>query len=494
MPLRTGAKHPVVLSLPGRSLQRWHLALMQALRMRGHPVGIDMADVAIAGVPGLDLVRSLDKILYNARLCDKTDMAGGVGAHEFEGQDPIENPAVVLDCTGSSALGGCPVLQPFFDGSTDAHGLIEALIDNRPPRIGWQRKSDGNLIHSGTAAIAASHILSQSFSETLARLASMAPTAILNAGNVGAVPSAKSDIVSGSSALLAHSASTIAGRLLKRLTRSLKKGRQWNIGWRHVAEGRGLVATGHFSPGAYRWLPRTTASYVADPFPFSHGGRTWLFCEEFPFATGKGIISVAECADDGTPGPMRPVLETGCHLSYPAVFAQGDTVFMIPETTGNRTLELYRADPFPDRWVLHAVLANDVYWGDATLFSHEGRLWLAATTMDAGATDRDSLSLFYSDRLGGDWTPHARNPVLVDASGARPAGWIEQCADGLHRPGQDCSGGYGWGLSVSRIDRLDTEHYAETRIAQFPPPASLAATGFHTVNRAGTFEVIDAIL
>lgn len=507
--MATGRDTPVTLRLPGRSLRRWHLALAQILSARGHRVAVTMAACGTPDIAGLGVVRMMDITLYNARLQGEADFAGTLPEAAFSSFRTPNEGGLTLDCTETDPTSAAPdVLVPMFDGCPDVRGILTALVDDRAPQIGWRRAGDGAMVAAGTAAIARRHVLTQSFSETLARLVSMAPAAVIRASNpapalaqVPAVAPLAAGFGTGggeagslTAGIGRHAARALTERLMGRLTRSLTDAAQWNIGWRMVEEGQGILATATLPVGDFRWLPRSPRAYYADPFPFVHAGKTWLFCEEFPFATNKGIICVAECADDGTPGPMVPVLETSCHMSYPAVFEHEGEILMMPETTGNRTLELYRADPFPHRWVRHSVLMSDVYVGDATLFRHDNRVWLAATTDDNGATDRDSLSLYHAPKLGEAFTPHPLNPVVVNVCGARPAGWLERCADGLRRPGQDCTGGYGWGLAIARIDQLDTETYRETQIAAFPPPASLKASGLHTVNRAGRFETIDAIL
>ena len=51
---------------------------------------------------------------------------------------------------------------------------------------------------------------------------------------------------------------------------------------------------------------------------------------------------------------------------------------MIPETSANRTVEIYRATSFPDRWTLEDTLLEGVSASDATLVERDGRLWLFA--------------------------------------------------------------------------------------------------------------------
>lgn len=494
----------ITLRLPHADVRRWHLALARELSARGHHVGVVWSQLGAPAVSGMALLGSLEKTLYSVVL-DDADRYDLPVVHTALAAFPARQASdLVIDCCGLPLEGAQPVptMQPVFSGFLNEAGLIECLCDERPPLVGWRRANDGTLLVGGPTAITAPHILTQGLSETLSRLVSMASRAVdeidrANGQTSGQASGSAQDARLSSTGMVRvgiRSAKIVGERILQRLTRKITTAAQWNIALRPAVSGAGIVETGQLALDGFAWLPRDSTRYFADPFPFEFEGRRVLFCEEFPYATGKGIISVADIAADHSCGPMRPVLECDCHLSYPDVFHHDGQIWMIPETTGARTLELYRADPFPDRWTLHAILAEDVYFADATFFTHGGLCWIAASTVEHGTSDRDGLSLFHADRLEGPWTPHPLNPVLVDVFGARPGGWLEKCADGLRRPSQNCDGGYGRGLTISRVEHLDRESYRETQLVRLLPPAEIGATGLHTVNRAAGIEVIDAIL
>jgi hypothetical protein len=83
----------------------------------------------------------------------------------------------------------------------------------------------------------------------------------------------------------------------------------------------------------------------------------------------------------------------------------------------------------------------------------------------------------------------------VDARAARPAGAVWTRGGALYRVAQDCATHYGAALTIARIDRLDTEGFAQTVVARLPPRtdwrARHAAIGTHTLNQGGGFEAID---
>ena len=67
---------------------------------------------------------------------------------------------------------------------------------------------------------------------------------------------------------------------------------------------------------------------------------------------------------------------------------------MMPESGQTRTLELYRADPFPFRWTLERVLLSGVEIADATPFAWNGDWWLSATGGETAGASWDRLSLY----------------------------------------------------------------------------------------------------
>ena len=233
----------------------------------------------------------------------------------------------------------------------------------------------------------------------------------------------------------------------------------------------------------------------ADPFLVERAGQRYVFIEEYPFATRRGRIACLTLDAAGKVVSNQTLLEKPYHLSYPFVFEHDGEWYMLPESSGNRTVDLYRCTRFPDQWVFVKTLLRDVRALDATLFEHEGRWWLFANiTEDEGVTTStwDSLYLFHAeDPLSEKWIRHPLNPVVTDVRSARPAGRIF-CRDGkLFRPSQDSSRRYGYGLRLNRILTLSTTEYAETCEETLLPPRGRNILATHTLNFAGDWTIID---
>jgi hypothetical protein len=237
------------------------------------------------------------------------------------------------------------------------------------------------------------------------------------------------------------------------------------------------------------WKP---GHLYADPFLFEYDGRHHLFCEEIPPGSNRGVISHTVLPVDGTvAAPPEPVLTASHHLSYPCVFSHEGEVFLIPETSDVRRVELYRAIDFPSVWQREAILLDGLVASDATLLAHDGRLWLFVGVAVPHATLLDELYLFSASAPQGPWQPHPSNPVVSDVRCARPAGAIRSWGSRLVRPAQDGSRRYGGAVSFRAIDELTTRHYAEHEIARLEPRDLGSARATHTYAADGRFEAID---
>jgi hypothetical protein len=189
---------------------------------------------------------------------------------------------------------------------------------------------------------------------------------------------------------------------------------------------------------------------------------------------------------------VKVVLECDYHLSYPFLLEWQGDVYMIPETRGNRTIEMYKAKNFPYSWEHAAVLIPNVTAADSTLLQYEGKWWLFA----AGATDKSSpdheLFLYCADSPLGPWRAHPKNPIVSDPRHARPAGKLYVKDGKLIRPGQDSSANYGGAIQLHQVNVISETEYQETTLARITPAWLPGALGTHTLNQSSKFQVIDA--
>lgn len=294
----------------------------------------------------------------------------------------------------------------------------------------------------------------------------------------------------------AETAAPVAARRLPRITARAVRRRiewqrceeQWLLAVRAPRSASGYPTdtegfTPVFPPGDRSW---------ADPFlAVSETGDRYVFFEDQPHDTRKAVISCAEIDATGLLTAPVTVLERDYHLSYPLVFKQDNDWFLLPESSENRTVELYRATRFPTDWELDRVLLEGIHAADATPVVHAGRTWIFVSTETSTGYPTDAVSLFWAESLTGQWHPHPLNPVVSDVHASRPGGRIIRRDDRLIRPAQDGSRGYGSGLVFMEITQLTPTEYHERPLARIAGDWLSGSTGAHHYDADGVVEVID---
>jgi len=231
--------------------------------------------------------------------------------------------------------------------------------------------------------------------------------------------------------------------------------------------------------------------FWADPFVAERDGRKFIIFEELSTETSRGHLVAIEIRANGEVGEPVDIMRSEHHLSYPFLFEFGDSLFMVPECGDSGRVEVFRCEQFPDRWVPHAVLLDGVRAFDPTLIEHDGLWWMFVTIQHDGNSASDELHLFYANGPFDEWTPHPLNPVRLDVRAARPAGALFRRNGKLFRPAQDCSGRYGWAISIQEVLRMTTEEYAEVEVRRISADWAADGLGTHTVNQANGVTVYD---
>lgn len=258
----------------------------------------------------------------------------------------------------------------------------------------------------------------------------------------------------------------------------------WRSLWSRAEWGVGLLDP----QGRAHSLHRERSVTLADPFPFVHQGREWLFFEEQrpgnPGRIRAGVVEGGSLTEKVDPIDLGPT-----HRSWPNVFDHDGDVWMLPESGADGEVALWRCRSFPDRWQKERVLLTGASWTDPVLFEESGLWWLFVSA--AGPSPHahsDSLHLFHSvDPWRAPFAPHPWNPVSIGVVGSRPAGRLFREGNRLVRPAQDGSGRYGRALVFQSIDRLTPTEYRESPWRRMGPPPG--HVGIHTWNHgdAGTY-------
>jgi hypothetical protein len=287
-----------------------------------------------------------------------------------------------------------------------------------------------------------------------------------------------------------------AGRfILRKLTRSAQlrltsrgKG-EWFIAMR-PNKGASIIGPGPLDLTGFTniALPPGVAA-MADPFLWEAGGRDYLFFEELATGSLRGRLACVEVFENGSCSEMKIILDRPFHLSYPCILPCGGELFLLPESSEAKTVELYRFSRFPWEVELVSTLAENIPLVDTTPLFHEGRWYFFTSTLQPFM---EGL-LFWADRLDGPWKLHPASPVSISVRNSRSAGNLFWKDGRLFRPLQDCSVRYGYAIQVNEVTRLTPNEFEEHKVAYIPPSWRPNLFGTHTWNENPKFQVIDGI-
>jgi hypothetical protein len=245
---------------------------------------------------------------------------------------------------------------------------------------------------------------------------------------------------------------------------------------------------GHFqsiaSPFGINW---------ADPFVIQRDGKTFLFVEELNATEYKGYIVALEMGEKGEIVQSWKILEKKYHISYPFIFEWNNQLYMIPETSADRTIQLYRCDRFPDKWTFIMNLMENVVAMDTTLFHHAEKWWMFTSICESECFPEHHELFLYSstDLLTANWKSHPLNPIVHDIRNSRAAGRIFKYEDRFYRPAQDCAGQYGKAIQLNEITLINELEYEEKLVKRYDATWKKGLIGTHTFNFNGPIMAID---
>ena len=220
-------------------------------------------------------------------------------------------------------------------------------------------------------------------------------------------------------------------------------------------------------------IPAPFLSYYADPFVRVVDGKPWLLVEQFSYCHNRAwLVALPLTANLQPAGPPRRItLAAGDYASFPCVFAHDGVLWLMPETSAARRVDLYRCIEFPHRWRCERTLLSGIDAADTVPLWHDGRCWLLTSTR---ATPHDgghrSLAIYYADDLRSNrWTAHPINTTRLYAdspfSAGRNAGAILPNGGIGLRPMQASRHYYGEAMAWRTLERLTPTEFSERPVA-----------------------------
>lgn len=259
-----------------------------------------------------------------------------------------------------------------------------------------------------------------------------------------------------------------------------------------------FIGKGNFlegTPHGLKPLKMPKDEFWADPFLFNYGGEDYVFFENYSYKTNRGKISCGK-VDGHQLLDIVDVLDLEYHLSFPFIFEEDGVIYLMPETSENKRLEIYRALDFPTKWELATTAFEGEQVADAFFFNDtQNQKWLFINKQMAETSPLNSeLFIYKVDSVAlNTILPHAQNPVIIDARVARNGGAIFEYENEYYRPSQrNTEGVYGRALNINRIKKLTLETYEEENVRIVEPDFDKNLMATHHLHQTDKLFVFDA--
>ena len=239
-------------------------------------------------------------------------------------------------------------------------------------------------------------------------------------------------------------------------------------------------------------IPNPPGHFLADPFVMTVNNETCCFVEDFDKVTDKGGISAYRLNEHGAER-LGLVISEPFHMSFPYIFKYQSKIYMCPETCINKDIRVYECVSFPLEWKLKEVIMSNISAADTMIFEHDG-LWWMFTNIDSLESDDHclQLSIFYADNpLSTHWQAHPKNPIFVDSSKARNAGFLTDDHSMYRISQQQGFDQYGKGAVMQKITVLNKIQYEEEFVIAIEPNFFDGIDGTHHMHSNNLYTVYD---
>ncbi|MBO8219602.1 glucosamine inositolphosphorylceramide transferase family protein [Prochlorococcus marinus] len=232
--------------------------------------------------------------------------------------------------------------------------------------------------------------------------------------------------------------------------------------------------------------------FLSDPFVIEHKGQYFCFLENYSFIKRKGTIS-AYLLEKNAANYLGESIDEDFHLSYPFVFKYLDNFYMLPESSENKDLRLYKSKKFPFEWELERVIFDNIVAVDGTIFQYGDRWWLFFTKDSSNSLENNSeLFAYFSDNpVSSEWIEHSCNPLIIDSSSARMGGLLTDINDIYLVSQSQAFNLYGKSSKIYRIKDLTKNSFQREYVCEITPDFFSDILGTHHMNSYKNCTVFD---
>lgn len=251
-------------------------------------------------------------------------------------------------------------------------------------------------------------------------------------------------------------------------------------------------------------IPGHNRFWFADPFLFEHNQTLYVFYEAYDLVERKGKIGYSIIKGDQATEPAI-IIDEPYHLSFPNIFEYQGNIYIMPESSTDYRVKLFRAVNFPDEWEPADTVLPEAYAVDSIFLQDNNTTYLLANERYHHPPVGKLSSCWVKNMLyplNSELKAISRGELVAEGEyGVRNAGASILTDNMLIRVGQNCNdGNYGQGLVFNQVESVSPYKekellYIDAKEMRQHITASVSETivGTHTYNHSEHYEVIDLI-
>lgn len=236
--------------------------------------------------------------------------------------------------------------------------------------------------------------------------------------------------------------------------------KQWSVGLAYGSPE--VVLNDGFNNLEFKWIPiADNGRFLADPFIVrKSNGDVVLFCEDFHYNEQNGKISAFLLSENFEIKQHHVILDTGSHLSYPAIYHFEGSYYLIPESGLTNQLVAYEINLDLLKIKSSQVIHHDEPLLDATLLAINNQCWMFVTKR--GPDSNRALYMYHSLKWNGPFSQIGVAPIANHLSGSRPAGHFFSVEGKLYRPAQNSQEYYGKSIIINELEFISEIYSGKT--------------------------------
>lgn len=257
---------------------------------------------------------------------------------------------------------------------------------------------------------------------------------------------------------------------------------------KYIIDGEWQIAIKKMGSTNYTLIPNLFNYWFADPFVVEVNDKVFVFCEGYNKLKDIGSIF---CIDlNGKKTVYREIIKQKYHLSYPNIFKYNGEYYLIPESSENKTVELYKCSNFPYKWDKVSDLLIDIHCVDTDIQIRESSIDLVTQELIEGRKyfsiynynfNTKLLTLISKEEDANDEHRNGGNIYVENGQSIRPTQYMgeyygEKIILRVHKGKiEDCK-------PIGEIRPKDIKDLSTS---------GLNITRVHTYNRSANYEIVD---